>query len=128
MTTSQIIKTPKIFVTLRQAISLRFRSSAKFHSVPAPKLYREKIPLKKTIQLIKTSTLSQSNLLSIRFAFLLIDLNAYNSSVNNCPSLPTLLSVPQHTDFISIYSLIPFLARTNHQTTNQKNNKPNNFH
>ena len=83
-------------------------------------LNREKIPLKKAIQLIKTSTLSQSNLSSIRFAFQLIDLDAYNSSVNNCQSLPTLLSVPQYTDFISIYSLIPFLGRTNHQTTNQK--------
>ena len=47
-------------------------------------------------------------------------LNAYNSSVNNCQNLATVLCVPQHTDFISIYSLIPFLARTNCQTRNQK--------
>ena len=49
-----------------------------------------------------------------------MDLNAYNSSVNNCQSLATVLCVPQHTDFISIYSLIPFLARTNCLTRNQK--------
>ena len=48
-----------------------------------------------------------------------MDLNAYNSSVTNCQSLATVLCVPQHTDFISIYSLIPFLARTNCQTRNQ---------
>ena len=49
-----------------------------------------------------------------------MDLNAYNSSTNNCQSLATVLCIPQHTDFISIYSLIPFLARTNCQTRNQK--------
>ena len=76
------------------------------------------IPLKKAIQLIKTSTLSQSNLSSIRFAFQLIDLNAYNPSVNNCQSLPTLLSVPQHTDFISIYS--PLFHFSPEPTTKQQ--------
>ena len=98
-----MIKTPKIFVTLRQATSFPVGKS-------------EKIPLKKAIQLINLQLVSAKSIIhSLR-----ISIDAYNSFVNNCQSLPTLLSVPQHTDFISIYSLIPFLARTNHQTTNQK--------
>ena len=78
---------------------LRFRSLQSFNFVD-PTLAERDVALKKK----ESSSLSQSSLSSIRVAFQLVDLDAYNSSVRSFHSLATLLCV-QHTDLISIYSL-----------------------
>ena len=77
---------------------LRFWSLQSFSFVD-PTLAERDVALKK-----ESSSLSQSSLSSIRVAFQLVDLDAYNSSVKNFDSLATVLCV-QHTDLISIYSL-----------------------
>ena len=106
MTGSEMICMPGIFVTLGPAIliTLIFQLLQNLSFVD-PTLAERDVALKESSpQFVESSSLSQSSLSSIRFAFQLVDLSAYNSSVRNFDSLATVLCV-QHTDLISFYSL-----------------------
>ena len=64
-----MIKTPKIFVTLRQAISLRFRSSAKFHflhpSLTGGKTFKKSYSTHKNFNFVSVKSIIHSLRISI---------------------------------------------------------------